>query len=282
MKIAGVQMDVSLGDVVANVDKMIERLRTTDREGAELTVFPECTVSGYCFKSLEEAHPFVQSTSASATERLSHACADLGVFAIFGMLEADGQRTFNTAVLVGPEGVIGTYRKIHLPFLGIDRHAMYGDRAFAVHNAGDLRVGMNICYDATFPEASRSLAILGADLIALPTNWPAGAECVADHVINTRALENNVYYIAVNRVGIEGGFQFIGLSRICAPNGQTLASSSGMDEEIIYAEIDLEAARNKRIAREPGCYAIDRMADRRPEMYKLLTQPHGLTSPGRE
>ncbi len=101
-----------------------------------------------------------------------------------------------------------------------------GNRPFAVQDAGDLRVGMNICYDASFPEAARSLALLGADLIVLPTNWPPGSECTAACCINARALENGVFYLAVNRVGTERGFRFIGQSRICDPTGDTLTTRS--------------------------------------------------------
>lgn len=158
---------------------------------------------------------------------------------------------------------------------------MYGDRPFEVHDAGGLRIGMSICYDITFPEASRSLAILGADLIVVPTNWPPGAESVAQHMVNTRAVENGVYCLAANRVGTERGFTFIGRSRICEPSGKTLAESLGFQEEILYAEIDPEVARNKRVVRVPGKHAIDRMADRRPELYGLLTQGHDLQRPGR-
>ena len=140
---------------------------------------------------------------------------------------------------------------------------------------------MNICYDSAFPEAARSLTLLGADLIALPTNWPPGAECVAGFVINARAMENAVYFAAANRVGEERGFRFIGRSRICAPNGQTLATSDDDNETILYADIDPELARNKLAVREPGRHAIDRMADRRPEMYGALTKPHSLPRPGR-
>ncbi len=281
MKIAGVQMDVALTNVEQNLVRMIDRLRETTVNGARLTVFPECALCGYCFSSLEEARPYAQTIPGPATERMRAACAELGCYAIFGMLEYDGTKIYNAAVLVGPTAVIGSYRKVHLPYLGIDMFTSYGDRPFAVHNAGELKVGMNICYDAAFPESSRALTILGADLIALPTNWPPGAECTAANVINARAMENAVYFIAVNRVGTERGFEFIGRSKIADPSGQTLAESRGVGEEILYAEIDSAKARRKHIIRVPGKHEIDRLADRRPEMYGLLVQPHHLKSPGR-
>jgi len=281
MKIAGVQMDIAIADVDRNLSRMTERLRETTANGARLTVFPECAVSGYCFTSLDEARPATQTIPGSATERMRAACAELGGYAIFGMLELAGEKIFNAAVLVGPTGVIGSYRKVHLPYLGIDMFTSHGDRQFAVHNAGELKVGMTICYDASFPESARALAILGADLIVLPTNWPPGSECTAAYVINTRALENAVYFIAVNRVGSERSFDFIGRSRIVDPSGTTLAESRGTGEEILYAEVDPAMARRKHIIRVPGKHEIDRLADRRPEMYRVLVEPHLLRSPGR-
>lgn len=281
MKIAGVQMDVALGRADANLETIVARLRLTTAAGASLTIFPECAVSGYCFESLEEARPHAQPIPGPATETLAQVCSQLGGFAVCGLLEAAGEAVFNAAVLLGPEGLIGSYRKVHLPFLGADMFTTYGDRPFAVHEAGGLRVGMNICYDAAFPEAARSLAVQGADLIALPTNWPPGAECLAAHAVNSRAMENAVYFAAVNRVGTERGIEFIGRSRICDPAGRTLAAGSADREEILYAEIDPEQARNKRFVRIPGKHAIDRLADRRPEMYGLLVEPHDLPRPGR-
>ena len=281
MKIAGVQMDVTLGDVTGNLDKMEAKLRETRSAGAEFTVFPECAVTGYCFESIDEAKPYAQTIPGVATERFTKLCQELGGAVVFGTVEQDGDNFYNAAVLVDESGVVGSYRKVHLPFLGVDQHVSYGDRDFDVHETLGMYVGMNICYDSAFPESSRCLSLLGADLIALPTNWPPGAECVAANVINTRALENGVYYIAVNRVGVEAGFEFIGRSRICAPSGQTLALSEGTEEVILYADIDIEAARNKRVVREPGRHAIDRMADRRPEMYAKMLEPHNLERPGR-
>ena len=192
MKIACVQMDVKLGEVDRNLAAIEDRLKETAANGARLAIFPECAITGYCFENLDEVRPFAQSIPGPATDRISSLCAELNVYAVFGMIEVDGDSVFNSAVLTGPHGVIGSYRKVHLPFLGVDMHVAYGDRPFAVHDAGGIRVGMNICSDSAFPEATRTLALLGADVIALPTNWPPGAECVAAHVLNTRAMENSV------------------------------------------------------------------------------------------
>jgi 5-aminopentanamidase len=281
MKIAGVQMDVSLGQIDANLEKMAAFLRQTAAAGARLTVFPECAATGYCFESLAEARTVAQPVPGPITQAMTRASKASGSYAVFGTLEADGDAVFNAAVLVGPEGVVGVYRKVHLPYLGVDMFTTPGDRPFAVQAAGELRVGMNICYDASFPEAARSLALLGADLIVLPTNWPPGSECTAACCINSRALENGVYYLAVNRVGTERGFRFIGQSRICDPTGNTLSTAQGIGEEILYAEIDLARARNKHYVRVPGKHEIDRFADRRPEMYTVLTKPHDLKHPAR-
>lgn len=281
MKIAGVQLDIAIGQPERNRARMLEKLRETATAGARLTVFPECAVPGYCFGSLAEAREFAESIPGPSTEFFARACAEFGMYCVFGLLEADGPRVFNAAALVGPDGLIASYRKVHLPYLGVDMHTTPGDRPFAVHEAGGVRIGMNICYDAAFPEAARTLAILGADVIVLPTNWPPGAECTACSVTSARALENAVYYIAVNRVGEERGFRFIGMSRICDTNGETLAVSQTTDEEILYAEIDPARARRKHIIRVPGKHEIDRLADRRPEMYGELVKPHSLKRPGR-
>lgn len=283
MKIAGVQMDVSLGQVRENLDKMIGRLKETRSEGAEITIFPECALTGYCFDSLAEARQYAEQIPGPSVQAMIDACAELGGMAIFGMLEPTGdENVFNAAVMVNGEGVLGTYRKVHLPFLGVDQWSTFGDRPFDVIDTGDVKVGLNICYDSAFPESSRELTLCGADLIALPTNWPPGAEHVAAHAINTRAMENGIYYAAVNRVGHERGYDFIGGSRICGVAGETLVVADHTEETILYAEIDPAAARKKRVERIPGKHSIDRLADRRPEFYGHIVEPHNLPKPGRE
>ena len=129
---------------------------------------------------------------------------------------------------------------------------------------------------------ARVLAIRGADIILLPTNWPPGGEYMAQFSINSRAMENGVYFAAVNRIGTENGFRFIGKSRICSPVGATMTCIDNDSPGIIRADIDPVAARTKRIVRVPGKHIIDRMADRRPEMYGAICEPHDLKRPGRD
>jgi predicted amidohydrolase len=271
-KIAVAQIDITFAEREKNLERMLELLRETALRGAKLTVFPEAALTGYCYDSLEQARPHAEPIPGPSTGRLAEMCRELGVFAIYGMLEADGDRVFNACVLVGPDGVVGSYRKVHLPYLGVDRFTTPGDRPFAVQDAAGVRVGMHICYDGGFPEPARVMMLLGADLLVLPTNWPPGSECMASSAVNTRAMENNVYFAACNRVGDERGFHFIGQSKICDPRGRVLAEAAHDREEILYADIDVEFARQKKIVRVPKLHEIDRLRDRRPEFYQAITE----------
>jgi len=270
--IAGVQMDCRLADRAANLAAIRAKLREAAGKGARLVIFPECVLSGYCFKSTDEAIGSAESLPGPATETLSADCRELNAFAIFGLLERAENRLFNSAALVGPQGLIGSYRNTHLPCLGVDRCTVVGDRPYQVYDLGGLRVGMLICYDGSFPEPSRILALNGADLIALPTNWPEQGAPSARILTPARALENRVYFAAVNRVGTEKGFRFVGLSRICDITGESLAAQDDDRETILYATIDPERARAKRIVNIPGEYELDRIADRRPELYGDLVK----------
>ncbi len=268
-KIAAAQMDCSFGAKEANLAAIRGQLREAAAKGARLVVFPECILSGYCFAGKQEAWPHAETIPGPSTDALANDCRELGVWAAVGMLEArpgDGA-LFNACALIGPGGVAATYRKIHLPFLGVDRFTTPGDLPFAVHDLGGLRVGITICYDGSFPESARCLTLLGADLVLMPTNWPTGARSTANVIIPARALENHIYYAAVNRIGSERGFQFIGLSRILDCSGNFLAKSDDDEPCILYADIDPERARQKRIVHIPGEYELDRLAHRRPEMY---------------
>jgi predicted amidohydrolase len=131
---------------------------------------------------------------------------------------------------------------------------------------------MNICYDCSFPESARIMTLQGADLIALPTNWPPGSGHTSDLIPNARALENHVYFMSVNRVGTERGFDFIGKSKICDPKGNTLAFADHANEEILYADIDPAWARNKHLVSVPGQHEVHRINDRRPATYGPIAE----------
>jgi predicted amidohydrolase len=272
-KIAGVQMDCRFGDKRHNLHNIRTQLHTAAARGARLVVFPECALTGYAFESKDEALPYAETVPGPSAETVAADCRELGVWAVFGMLErGDSGALFNAAAIVGPGGVIGTYRKIHLPILGIDRFATPGDKPFAVHDLGELRIGVNICYDGSFPESARVLTLLGADLVLLPTNWPTGAASSAKYLVPARALENHIYYAAINRAGEERGFRFIGQSCLVDCSGEVLASA-GEGEEILYANLDPAVARDKQVVKIPGKYEINRIAHRRPEMYGPLCCP---------
>jgi 5-aminopentanamidase len=274
-RVAGVQIDPKLGRLDENLEYILERLAEAAGDRAHLVVFPECALSGYGFSSREEGLEHAVPIDGPAVRRVAAACARSRCYCVFGLLERDGAKLFNACVLTGPDGVVGSYRKVHLPYLGIDRFVDPGDRPFAVHDAGGVRVGMHICYDGSFPESARILALLGADLLVLPTNWPTHSECAAEHMVPTRAMENTVYAMAVNRVGEESGFRFIGSSSIVDPNGRVLARAGGDTEQILTAEIEPARARQKHLVRVPGRHEIDRFRDRRPQFYDAIVAPNG-------
>ena len=275
VRIAAVQMDPKLGDIAANRRAILQHLGEAAKNGASLVAFPECALTGYGFASRVEALASAEPIPGQSVALIAQACATLGTFCVFGLLEADGDRLFNACVLVGPEGLVGSYRKIHLPFVGVDRFADPGDRPFAVHEANGLRIGMHICYDGAFPESARVLTLLGADLLILPTNWPTHSETAAEHMMSCRALENVVYTMAVDRVGVESGFEFIGRSSITDTAGNRLAFASVDREEILYADIEPAKARAKKLIRRPGLHEVDRIGDRRPSFYDLICEPNG-------
>jgi predicted amidohydrolase len=269
IRAAAVQMDVKLGDNAGNLACVLAKLEEAAANGAKLVVFPECALSGYCFESLKEARRHAEEWDRIAAG-MTHICEYNEITAIAGILEKDRGITYNTAVITSA-GDWDNYRKTHLPTLGVDRFVTQGN-ALKVFDAPFGKLGVLICYDIRFPEAARCLALQGADLIALPTNWPEGAESSPDFITRARAWENRVFLVAANRVGVERGRRFIGRSQIVAPSGQILCEAGPEEETILYADLDLAQARQKRIVLEPGAWELDPIGDRRPELYGALGQ----------
>ena len=271
MKVAAVQMDVKIFEKEHNLNRVLERLATAVRAGAKLIVFPECALTGYCFTSIEEAWPLAETIPGSSSEKLAAAAKRLDCTAIVGLLERDGDRLFNSAAVVGPAGLVGGYRKLHMPGLGIDWLNTPGDKPLGVYETPHGKIGVNICFDCSFPEAGRVLKLKGAQLLAIPTNWPVGSD-IWEHTPHVRATENHFHVVAANRVGEERGYRFAGHSIIVDFMGKVLAEGGETEETILYGEVDLAAADVNRVVRRPGTWEIDRMDARRPEMYGPITE----------
>lgn len=276
--VAGVQIDPGILDKERNLSTCLERIEIAAGAGAGLIVFPECALTGYCFSSLEEALPVCEPVPGPSTEEILGKCRELNVYVVVGLLEAEGDKYYNTAVLLGPSGVVGKHRKLHLIYLGIDRFLNHGNLPPTVFETDLGRIGMVICYDLLFPELARALGLGGADLLVMPANWIDMGVMYPDTFIPARAMENHMFCVGINRVGEERGYKFLGRSRIAHWAGIPLADGEVFEEDIIYAEIDPTEAREKYMAIIPGEMEVDYINDRRPEFYSALTQPLADTS----
>jgi predicted amidohydrolase len=276
VRVAGAQIDIKLADKAGNLRKALDCCREAAEKGARIIIFPELTLTGYNVDDHAEIPPLAESVPGPATAEIQKICRDLDILVLFGLIEqgGNGSEFFNSAALIDRGGVAGIYRKIHLPYLGGDRFLTPGDRPFNVCETRYGRIGWIICYDGSFPECARVLALQGADMVALCTNWPDDPDsaCSREYVSRARAVENHVYYLAVNRVGEERGVRFLGRSLFVDCDGSTLAEGSPDREEIIYADIDLDRARDRQIVFEAGKYEMDRMAQRRPEYYRPICE----------
>jgi len=270
MRVAVAQIEPKLGEKEQNLEVCLARLEEAVAKGAELLVLPECAIPGYMFDSAEEATTFAEEIPGPSTEALGEACRRLGAYVVCGLLERDGDLLRNAAVLVGPGGLVGTYRKTHLPFLGVDRFAAPGDE-LSVYDTPLGRIGLEICYDLRFPEATRTLALKGADIVAHPTNFPMVARIQTELITVARAAENRIYLLTANRVGTERRAKFCGWSQIVDPFGERLAEAGESEEALLVADVDVERARDKDYV-IPGEYELYLFGDRRPELYGALVE----------
>ena len=276
IKIAAVQMEPKLMKTRENLENILSAVRKAADNQADLIVFPECSLTGYIFSSRQEALPFAETIPGSSTEKVISLCQELKVYVIFGLLEKENDRLFNAVAFLGPQGLIGEYRKNHLPFMGVDRFVDPGDKPFQVYQTPIGNIGLQICYDILFPESSRVMTLLGADILALSTNFPSAqtrGEKITTYVVSARAIENRVHVVSTDRVGSERGFSFAGLSKIVDASGEILGLASADKEEIIYGEVSLESARQKHLTHIPGQWEVDQIKDRRPELYGMITKP---------
>jgi 5-aminopentanamidase len=277
VRVAVAQTAPELGAKERNLGQVVARLEEAAAQHARLVVFPECALSGYLLDDLDDLEQLAEPVPGPAIERLAEVCADLRVYTVVGLLEKGTDAIYNSAVLVGPDGMIALYRKTHLPGLGLDRLVAHGNIPFAVHQTPVGRIGMAICYDIRFPEPTRLLALHGADIVVIPSNWPAvervaPPSAIPDILTRARAIENRVFLAVADRAGEERGSRFLGRSQLVDVFG-TVVAEAGSDEALLYADFDLALARQKDFVYTPGRFETHWFADRRTDLYGPLVEP---------
>lgn len=253
--------------VLGNLDATLARLEAMAPAwaGADLVVLPELCNSGYRFTAPEMARAASEDLSDSRFLRFVEAeCRKNNLHMVAGINERAGEHLYNSAVLVGPAGLVGTYRKMHL-FWNEPDFFEPGNLGFPVFDVGPWKVGMLICFDWIFPEAWRALALAGADIICHPSNLVLPGLCQS--AIPVHAVTNRVFVVTANRVGTEGDLTFTGRSIIADPGAKVLAEASATGEEVGLVEVDLSRARDKMVT--PRNHALN---DRRPGDYRVLVR----------
>ena len=243
-----------------------EALELIEKERADLWVLPELFATGYQFVDADEARALAEPVpDGPTTKALIEHAREHGCHVVAGLAERNGDRVYNAAVLVGPDGFLSCYRKVHR-FCAEKEHFAPGDRSFPVIDVGIARIGLMICFDHLFPESARTLALQGADVIAHPANLVMPD--LAQRTMAIRALENRVFTATANRVGTESRtgetLVYTGRSQVVGPDGEVLVRFSPDRIETVVVDIDVERARDKRLTRWN-----DVLADRRPDQYRL-------------
>lgn len=263
-KAAAVQFEPHFGKKDRNLDALLALVEDAAKSGARLITTPEMATTGYCWYDRTEVADFVETIPGPSTDRFAELARKYDCFIVLGLPEIDVETSlyYNSATLIGPDGVVGTHRKTH-PYISEPKWAASGNLGHQVFETKIGRIAMLICMDIHFIETARLAALGGADVICHISNWLA-ERTPAPYWIS-RAYENGCYLIESNRWGLERGVQFSGGSCIIAPDAEILDVVDHGDG-IAYGMIDPARARRQAVAGEPV------MKQRRPELYmELLT-----------
>ncbi|RWR26675.1 amidohydrolase [Sinirhodobacter populi] len=268
---AAVQFEPRMFEKERNIDRLVGLVMQAAQTGARLVTTPEMATTGYCWHDRAEIAPYVEPVPGPTTRRFAALAQELGCHIVLGMPEVDPVTDlyYNSAVLIGPEGVVGTHRKTH-SYISEPKWSAAGNLGHQVFETPLGRVAMLICMDIHFIETARLVALGGADVICHISNWLA-ERTPAPYWIN-RAFENGCYLIESNRWGLERGVQFSGGSCIIGPDAEILSLVDGGDG-IALAEIRTGEDRLALLTDDRGPQA------RRPDLYKTLMQDSYLWNP---
>jgi predicted amidohydrolase len=281
LRLAVAQYEPRIGDLAGNRAAAVTWVEAAAEQGAQLVVLPELASSGYVIAGEEEAGQLAEDADSGETViALVDVCRRRGVHVVAGLAEQGDGCRHNSAVVLGPVGRLATYRKLHLFY---DEQSWFrpGNEVVVV-DLPVARVGVAICYDLWFPELGRALALRGAEVIAVPTNWVSSFRarlhdehgyCQGDIMAMAAAAANGTAVACADRVGVERGTTFLGASIIVGPDGWPLAGPASPErEELLIADVDLEAVEGARW-RTPRNHLL---RDRRPEVYANDAPPGGL------
>jgi N-carbamoylputrescine amidase len=275
VRVAAAQYEPRIGDLAYNREAAVRWASDAAAKGAQLIVLPELASSGYVFAEESEAVNTAESPDdGPVVQALTKVCAAHGCYIVVGLNERDGEVRHNSAVFISSSGRVATYRKLHL---------YYNEQSWFAPGEGLTivetplgRVGMMICFDLWFPEPARALALAGADIIAVPTNWVASFKptvwddrgyCQGDYIAMATAAQNGVVMVCADRVGTERGTMFLGASIIVGADGWPVAGPASKDQpELLIADVDIDSVERAR-QRTPRNHLFQ---DRRPDAYAHL------------
>ncbi|HUU78208.1 MAG TPA: nitrilase-related carbon-nitrogen hydrolase [candidate division Zixibacteria bacterium] len=260
MKVGFIQFNPIFGDVQSNTNKTVKLIN--QGKIADLLVLPELCNTGYLFEDKSELEKLAERIpEGKTTKAWIKAAQDTNTYLVAGICEKNEEGTFfNSSVLIGPEGFIDIYRKIHL-FNSEKNFFQPGKGPLKIYDIGLAKIGMMVCFDWAFPEIARILALNGAEIICHPSNLVL---TYAQKAMLTRSIENKVFTITANRIGEDirpnSKIAFTGNSQITSPNMEILAQAGAATEEVLIAEIDPAIAQNKMITPNNHIF-LDRKTD---------------------
>ena len=266
IKLALGQISCKRGDKKENIKKMEEVTNKAKKQGADLIIFPELSLTGYVVR--DQIYELAETIPGPSVKAIEGIARKVNAYIIFGMPELSEKTKatlYNAAVLVGPEGFIGKYRKMYLPTHSVFEEKRYfraGYHATAFETKIG-KIGLIVCYDIFFPEVSRLTRLKGAQLIVCISASPAVRRAFFEALTVARAIENTAFLAYVNLVGIEDGLQFWGGSRLVGPNGKVLAQAKYDEEDIVMCDADYADIK-------PVETFVPTLRDLRPELFDEL------------
>jgi predicted amidohydrolase len=264
--VALAQIESNPGDKEANLRKFEKAAVRAQKDGAELLILPELSLTGYVVR--DQIFELAEEIPGESTERVERIARKTGLHMVFGMpeLSKNTQATLhNTSVLVSPNGLVGTYRKMYLPTHSVFEEKRYFRPGYqpAVFSTDLGRIGLVICYDIYFPEVTRYERLEGAQLIICISASPAIRRAFFEVLTAARAMENTAFLAFVNLVGVQDGLQFWGGSRLLGPNGRPLSQAKYDEEDFVVHEIDYRDIRSVEAF-------VPTLKDLRPELFDKL------------